>query len=254
MLVTDLSPKEFIFGKLGGILYNAKDFLWPPLVLAGVYAWFGLLSRPPRAFYDELLGSRNFEAMLFLDGSAIVLLGFAMVLGIHVALRNANSRLAVVNTLGTIFFLTVGTIICIYLILINRRFESQWASFLVFLGSGIFGLWWILNGDRPSGALTLAALLCPPAVFYCVQNLLIGRPGSDESADPLMPFLVILGAFGLTIAAMLVPLISEFDVALGRPCARLLGGGFGAGEEVKAPNPDYASLPKTKAPEGRLKG
>ncbi len=29
-------------------------------------------------------------------------------------------------------------------------------------------------------------------------------------------FLVILGAFGFAIAAMLVPLISEFDVALGR--------------------------------------
>jgi ABC-type transport system involved in multi-copper enzyme maturation permease subunit len=216
LLVTDLSPKEFIFGKLGGILYNAKDFLWPPLVLAGVYAWFGLLARPPRAFYSEMLGSRNFEAMLFLDGSAMVLLAFAMVLGIHVALRNSNSRLAVVNTLGTIFFLTVGTMICIYLILINRRFESQWASFLIFLGSGIFGLWWILNGDRPSGALTGAAMVCPPAVFYCVQNLLIGRQGSDESADPLMPFLVILGAFGFAIAAMLVPLISEFDVALGR--------------------------------------
>jgi ABC-type transport system involved in multi-copper enzyme maturation permease subunit len=216
LLVTDLSPKEFIFGKLGGILYNAKDFLWPPLVLAGVYARFGVLARPPRAFYEEMLGSRNFEAMLFLDCSALVLLGFAMVLGIHVALRISNSRLAVVNTLGTIFFLTVGTMICIYLILINRRFESQWASFLIFLGSGIFGLWWILNGDRPSAALTLAAMLLPVAVFYCVQNLLIGRPGSDESSDPLMPFLVILGAFGFAIAAMLVPLISEFDVALGR--------------------------------------
>jgi hypothetical protein len=31
-----------------------------------------------------------------------------------------------------------------------------------------------------------------------------------------MPFLVISGAFGFTIAAMLIPLISEFDVALGR--------------------------------------
>jgi hypothetical protein len=52
LLVTDLSPKEFIFGKLGGILYNAKDFLWPPLVLAGIYAWRGLLATPPRAYYS----------------------------------------------------------------------------------------------------------------------------------------------------------------------------------------------------------
>jgi ABC-type transport system involved in multi-copper enzyme maturation permease subunit len=216
LLVTDLSPKEFIFGKLGGILYNVEDFLGPPLVLAGVYAWLGLLATPPRAYYSEMLASQNFEAMIFLNGAAAVLLAFAMVLGIHVALRTSNSRLAVVNTLGTIFFLTVGTLICIYLILINRRFESQWASFVFFLVAGIGGLWWILNGERPSHALTIAAALSPVAVFYSVQNLLIGRPGSDESSDPLVPFLVICGSFGFAIAAMLVPLISEFDVAFGR--------------------------------------
>jgi hypothetical protein len=31
-----------------------------------------------------------------------------------------------------------------------------------------------------------------------------------------LPFLVIGGAFSFTVAAMLVPLLSEFDVALGR--------------------------------------
>ncbi|HEY1861470.1 MAG TPA: ABC transporter permease, partial [Gemmataceae bacterium] len=216
LLVTDLSPKEFIFGKLGGILYNTKDFLWPPLVLAGLCAWRGLLATPPRAFYAELVGPRNFEAGFCLIGAALVLLAFAMVLGIHVALRTSNSRLAVVNTLGTLFFLTVGTLVCIYLILINRRFESQWASFILFLVAGILGLWWILSGDRPSHALTLASIVCPPFVFYAVVNLLVGKPGTEESSDPLIPFLVISGAFGFTIAAMLIPLISEFDVALGR--------------------------------------
>jgi ABC-type transport system involved in multi-copper enzyme maturation permease subunit len=216
LLVTDLSPKEFIFGKLGGILYNTKDFLWPPLVLAALCAWRGLLATPPRAYYEELVGPRNFEAAFCLIGAALVLLAFAMVLGIHVALRTGNSRLAVVNTLGTLFFLTVGTLICIYLILINRRFESQWASFILFLVAGILGLWWVLSGDRPSAALTLASGLCPVFVFYAVVNLLVGKPGTDESSDPLMPFLVIVGAFGFTIAAMLIPLISEFDVALGR--------------------------------------
>ena len=39
LLATDLSPKEFIFGKIGGILYNTKEFLLPPLILAAVYAW-----------------------------------------------------------------------------------------------------------------------------------------------------------------------------------------------------------------------
>jgi hypothetical protein len=35
-------------------------------------------------------------------------------------------------------------------------------------------------------------------------------------AVPLVPLAVIAAAFGFPIAAMLVPLLSEFDVALGR--------------------------------------
>ena len=81
---------------------------------------------------------------------------------------------------------------------------------------GIGGLWWVLSGDRPSAALTLASWLCPLGVLYVVMTVLVARPGSQESADPLIPFLVIAGAFGFTIAAMLVPLVSEFDVAMGR--------------------------------------
>jgi hypothetical protein len=34
-----------------------------------------------------------------------------------------------------------------------------------------------------------------------------------------VPFLALAAAFGFTIAAMLVPLLSEFDVALGRTTA-----------------------------------
>jgi hypothetical protein len=74
----------------------------------------------------------------------------------------------------------------------------------------------VLSGDRPSAALTIASWVCPIGVFYTVTNVLVGKPGSQESSDPLMPFLVIVGAFGFTVAAMLVPLLSEFDVALGR--------------------------------------
>jgi hypothetical protein len=134
----------------------------------------------------------------------------------HVALRTQNSRLAIVNTLGTVFFLSVGTGVCIALIRINRQFEYQWASFVLFIMAGIGGLWWVLSGERPSAALTLASWLCPLAVFYSVTNILVAKPGTEETGDPLVPFLVMGGAFGFTVAAMLVPLVSEFDVALGR--------------------------------------
>jgi hypothetical protein len=137
-----------------------------------------------------------------------------------VALRTEQSRIAIVNTLGTIFFLSVGTLICIYLIVINGgNFANQWVSFLAFLCLGIGGFWWVLNGNQPSSALTLASTICPFAMFYCVTNILVAKPGTDESTDPLVPFFVIGAAFGFTIYAMLIPLLSEFDVALGRTTA-----------------------------------
>jgi ABC-type Na+ efflux pump permease subunit len=267
LLVTDLSPKEFIFGKLWGILYNTKEYLLPPLILAVIYAWFGFLATP-RNFYQGLyleqqartsltqpdkptwlsfgevrrqavlsrgIGTgidqnnemsaadirqdwlfKNLEAFIFLAIGTVIILAFAIVLGVHVALRNENTRVAIINALATIFFLSGGTMVCIYLILINGRFEYQWTSFILFIAAGIGGLWWVLSGDRPSTALTVASWCCPLAMFYAVTNILIAKPGSEESTDPLMPFLVATGAFGFALAAMLVPLLSEFDVALGR--------------------------------------
>src|SRR5207248_188906 len=46
LLVTDLTPKEFIFGKLWGILYNTKSYVLLPLALVVVYAYFGTLATP----------------------------------------------------------------------------------------------------------------------------------------------------------------------------------------------------------------
>ena len=215
LLVTDLTPQEFIFGKLGGILWNTKEYLLPPFLLSCVYAWFGCLATPP-ANQPQLALVMNITSLLCLSAGFLIMQAFAMILGVHVALRNQNSRVAVLNTLGTIFFLTAGTLITISLILINGRFEYQWASFIFFLGAGIGGLWWVLNGDRPSPALTLASWITPLSVFYGIANALVAKPGSQESADPVLSFLVIGGAFGFAIAAMLVPLLSEFDVALGR--------------------------------------
>jgi len=215
LLATDLTPQEFIFGKLGGIAFNAWLYLLPPLLLAGVYGWLDLLATPPRG-HAELTASRNWQAWVCTEGTLLVLIAFTGVLGVHVGLRNEVTRTAVVNTLGTVFFLSVGTLVCIYLIVINGRFEYQWGSFILFVAAGWGGLWWVLNGERPSSALTLASFLCPTAIFYSVLNVLIGKPGMVETSDPWLPFLVIAGAFGLAIAAMLVPLLSEFDVALGR--------------------------------------
>jgi hypothetical protein len=217
VLVTDISPKEFVFGKLLAVAYNTKEYLIPPLLLAVFYAIRGALTRtPPGAGAAEAFAA-NFGPMFALLGSLLVLFSFAVMLGLHVSLRISNSRLAIVNTLGTVFFLSVGTLITIYLIVINGgSFANQWLSFIAFLILGIGGLMYVLSADKPTPALTVASVFCPLAMFYCVVNILIAKPGTEESAEPLLPFLALGTAFGFAIAAMLVPLLSEFDVALGR--------------------------------------
>ncbi len=219
-MVTDLTANEFIFGKLLGICWNTKEFIIPPLLLAIIYAIRGQLAAAPPGRLD-MLPRMNAESVVCIELALLVLMAFTMVLGLHVALRTYNSRMSVINTLGTVFFLSVGTLVCIYLILINGRFEYQWFSFIGFISAGIGGLWWVLNGDRQwtAPALTLASVVCPIAVFYTVTNVLIGKPGQLESSDPLIPLLVTGGAFGFTLAAMLIPLLSEFDVAVGRTSA-----------------------------------
>jgi ABC-type Na+ efflux pump permease subunit len=220
LLVTDVSPYEFVFGKIFGVLYNAKEYIIPPLVLAAYFGFEGLYSRvpPETSAVDRVIA--NLGPMLAVIISILVMFAFVISLGIHVSLRNINSRLAIVNTLGTVFFLSVGTLICIYLIVINGgSFANQWLSFIAFLVLGIGGLVWVLSGDRPSSALTLGSVLCPLAMFYCVTNIIIAKPGTDESADALIPFMALTVAFGFTISAIMIPLLSEFDVALGRTTA-----------------------------------
>jgi ABC-type Na+ efflux pump permease subunit len=218
LVITDLSPREFILGKIFGIVYNTKEYIIPPLVLIAIYAVRGQLGSAPRGHGDVLLG-KNIEGALSVGVGLLILMAFTVMLGIHVALRSDNSRFAAINALGTIFFLSVGTAVCIYLIRINGRFEYQWLSFAGFIVAGIGGLWWVLSAERPSTALNLASALLPIAVFYTITNILIGKPSTGESTDPLIPFIVTGGAFGFALAAMAVPLMSEFDVAIGRASA-----------------------------------
>ena len=84
LLVTDLTPREFIFGKLLGILYNTKEFLLPPIILAGIYALRGNLATPPPG-HPELLFTKNLESFLCIAVGLAILLGFTMTLGVHVA-------------------------------------------------------------------------------------------------------------------------------------------------------------------------
>ena len=189
-------------------------------MLAIYYGIKGLYSAVPEDAAPGEAFADSFGPMLAVLGSIMILFAFVICLGLHVALRLVNSRLAIVNTLGTVFFISVGTLICIYLIIINGgSFANQWLSFLAFLILGIGGLLYVLSADKPSSALSIGATVCPLAMFYSITNVLIAKPGTQESADPLMPFLALSGAFGFTLAAMMLPLLTEFDVTLGRTSA-----------------------------------
>ena len=140
-----------------------------------------------------------------------------LILGIHVALRNVNSRQAISHALGTVVFLSAGTMICIYLILISPgAFEYQFLSFSLFLVVGIGGLWWVLGADRPTPALTLASVCLADQHVLLRDQCAGGQPGSQASAPPLVPLLVIAMSFGFAILAMMMPMLSEFDVAFRR--------------------------------------
>jgi len=199
LLVTELTPWEFVSGKVGGILYNAKEMIIPPLLFMCWLAWMQYIP---------------LETFIFIILVTVVLLFFIIIIGIHIALSRVNTRLSIGMSLGTVFFIFVCTFLCIYLIQIGGQFEVQITNFAFFLIIGIGGLWIVLSGDRPSSALFLASILCPLGLFYSITNVLVGNVRTQGAGDALWPFLVVVGAFGFAIAAMAIPMLSEFHVAI----------------------------------------
>lgn len=197
LLVTELSPKEFIYGKLYGVLYNAKEMIILPVALA---VWFAIS------------GALSVETALYAMIDFLLLCHFSAMLGLHSAITYTNSRTAVANSLGTIFFLMVGILVCTFLILISRQeFGRQLLSFLIFIGAGSVALFGSLGAKNPSHAIALVSLLTPFWSFYCIISLLRG--------DILAAFLFSVGIYGFALLAMLVPAVSDFDIALGRTSA-----------------------------------
>ncbi len=194
LLVTNITAKEFVYGKLGGIFYNTKEIILPPLLLAVYFAWTSDVS---------------LESMCYLVVGYLLLAGFSAMLGLHAGITYDNSRTAIANSLGTMFFLFLGIFICLMLILESRSsFLLQLPSFLVFILGGSLGLWGSLTYKNPSSALTISALLLPFFTFYAITSFLLG--------NTLGVLVAVAFTYGFTTLAMLVPAVSEFDVALGR--------------------------------------
>ena len=194
LLVTDISASQFIYGKLAGVFYNAKEAILLPLIYVLTMYGFGAIS-----------GTQTFYVVT----GYLMLSIFCAMLGMHAAISFENSRTAIINSMGTVFFLFIGIFICMILIVEARSsFALQLPSFLIFIVGGSIGLWVSLTHKNPSPALTLAAGVLPFGTFYAITAFLLGESFSV--------FLCVCVAYGFTALAMLVPAISEFDLALGR--------------------------------------
>ncbi len=197
LLVTELTPKQFIYGKLYGVLYNTKEMILAPIILTWMMVAIGRI------------GS---ESAIFVTIDYLLFVHFAAMLGIHAAVTYTNSRTAVANSLGTMFFLMIGILFCAYLIILsNREFGRQLLSFLIFLGAGSVALFGSLGSRNPSRALAIVSILTPFWTFYCIISLING--------DAAAAFIVSIGIYGFALLAMLVPAVSDFDIALGRTSA-----------------------------------
>lgn len=194
LLVSDLTPKEIVYGKLGGVFYNTKEMVVLPLLLCA-YLW--------------LAGAIRFENFLYLTGGLGVVYAFSAMLGVHVGMHYANSRTAIATSLGTVFFLFLGVATCMWMMIaFSGSFEAQLQPFLAFMVGGGVGLYVALGARNPSPAIGLASFACPFATFYAITSFFLDYT--------LGVFLVTAAAYGFATAAMLIPAIYEFDVATGR--------------------------------------
>jgi hypothetical protein len=194
LLVTDLTPKEIVFGKLGGVFFNTKEMIVLPMALC---------------IYLGASGGLSAENLIFLLGGLAVMYLFVAMLGLHAGISYGNSGSAIATSLGTLFFLTVGVAACMRIMLaFSGSFQAQFVPFFAYMVLGGAGLYVVLGARNPSAAIGVASFLCPFATFYAITSYLL------EST--LAMFFAIVAAYGFTTIAMLVPAIFEFDIATGR--------------------------------------
>ena len=194
LLVTDLEPSEFVWGKLFGVLTAAREIVLLPLVLCGALAATRITT---------------IENAIYMALGLAVLLFFAAVLGLHAGLSHTSSRRAIAVALGTVAFLFVGVSTAMrIMVAFGSSFELQLAPFLAVIVGGAIGLYAALSARNPSPAIGWASALLPALTFVAITAFLQG--------NALQVFLVAAAAYGFATLAMLVPAIGAFDLLTGR--------------------------------------
>jgi ABC-type transport system involved in multi-copper enzyme maturation permease subunit len=190
VLASEISPAAFLFGKIAGVLYAAKEMVALPLAVS-----IGL----------SISGAISMENTSFICLSYCIATLFVVLLGIRCGMIYSRSRSSISVSLGTIFFLFVGVLASI-LVMVSFRgsFERQLPPFLgVILGGGT-ALYAALVAKQPSAALAISAYCLPFLTFFAVTSFLL----RDQE---LTVFSVISIAYGFTTVAMLIPALSEFQ-------------------------------------------
>ena len=194
LLVTDLTPKEIIYGKLGGIFYNSKEIVILPLLLCGVL------------WYTNHLSGEN---LVFVTIATLVMTTFVAVLGVHTGMTYFESRVAVAVSLSTVLFLLLGIAVCMrIMVAFGGSFTKQLFAFSSFMVGGGAGMTLAIGHRNPSNAIFTSSMFTPVATFYVITSFLQG--------DYTAAFLGVLLTYGFATATMLVPAVDEFDVATGR--------------------------------------
>lgn len=194
LLVTDLSPREFLFGKLGGVLFVTLDVvLWPIAICVFLFA----------------AGAVGLEYLLYLISGLLILDVFVAMLGLHCGMIYANSRQAIGVSLGTVFFLFLGIVTAmVMMVSFTGNVEAQITPFLACIVGGGVGLYVALGSRNPSAAIALASGLLPLAMFFSITSLLLERY--------LSVLLVVAFIYGFTTMAMIMPALGEFNISMGR--------------------------------------
>jgi ABC-type transport system involved in multi-copper enzyme maturation permease subunit len=195
LLVTEVTPTNFLLGKICGVLYVTKEMVLAPMVLCFFLWW------------SQAIHGENFIFTLI---CLLVMDVFVTMLGIHCGMIYSQSRVAIGTSLGTVFFLFLGIAVCMLIMLMFRgSFGRQLAPFLFIILGGGTGLYLALGSRNPSPAITLSSFCLPFLTFFAITSFLL----RDQE---LSVFSVVSVSYAFATAAMMIPALSEFDFAFGR--------------------------------------
>ena len=194
LLVSDLEPGEFVWGKLLGVLAAAREIVLLPLVLCLALVPLGIAT--PEHGVELVLG-------------VAVLVFFVAVLGVYAGLSHFTSRRAIAVALGIVAFLSIGVATAMrIMVAFGGSFELQLAPFLAVIVGGAVGLYAALSARNPSAAVAWTSALLPALTFVAITGFLQG--------SSLQVVLVVLAGYGFATLALLVPSITAFDLLTGR--------------------------------------